>query len=664
MRTCDASSKSTGATRGWMLASMVVRVSVIAQLALFCDLSLAQSTPSRPVRTVAGKPTVANNAAAEVMAAQREWHMSLLNTPVPKEGCFRAEYPKLAWSEVPCVKPPSIPMPPRHGALPDTVGNGYDYSARTSGRLISVVGSFPTANTSGENGYTYQSPTTQLANAYTLQINSNFYDSPPACAGSANPTTCKGWQQYIYSSKSAGQAYIQYWLINYGNSCPAGWISYQGSCFRNSVKAVAVPLIPVTALAQTSMTGSVNAGGDDRLDLAFGTAHYAMTSPDSMLDLASYWTDAEFTVVGDCCSYSANFNAGTSLAVTTTVHNGTTGAPSCMLEGFTAETNNLSMSNTPPIPTQASPTLLSDQASASSSQAACAVASGVGDTHLHTFTPTPQAVNGPATNLSYDFQAQGDFVLATTDMGFQVQSRQISGAPQWPNAAINQAVAVSIGKTVLVFSVANNHPQVFVDGTAVTLRDGEKRVFADDGDLTRHGNTYVARDMHGNSVQANLQNAALNYIDVYVGLGRWPTDVKGLLVNAKDNVNAVVTRDGRNVPLPFNLGTFYQNYGDSWRVPANQSLFTARHLDLIVPADSNPARPFYASDLAATAYRKARAQCVEVGVKAQSLDDCALDVVVIGDGRAALSHLNKRIPLNGSRGKIFSAEAGESLTGQ
>lgn len=70
--------------------------------------------------------------------------------------------------------------------------------------------------------------------------------------------------------------------------------------------------------------------------------------------------------------------------------------------------------------------------------------------------------------------------------------------------------------------------------------------------------------MHGSSVQAILQNAALNYIDVYVCLGRWSTDVEGLLVNAGDNVNAVVTRDGRNVPAPISLRTFDKNCHDAW----------------------------------------------------------------------------------------------------
>lgn len=649
---------STGSSSGrlWTLGRTALKVGAVLQWAMLLHTSFAQGAQATDAVRVA--ETKVASGMADLPALQREWHRSLINTPVPRGGCFQAQYPKIAWREVHCVKPPQIPMPPKRGALPDTVGNGNDYSAQVSGQLLSVIGSFQTANTTGESGFTYQSPTTQVANAYTLQINSNFFGSSsapaPACSGTANPASCQGWQQYIYSSKSAGEAYMQYWLINYGNSCPSGWTSYSGSCYRNSTQAIPVSLIPVTSLAQTSMTGSVTAGGDDRLDLATGGTHYVVTSPDSIVGLAKYWTTAEFAVVGDCCSSSANFNPGTTLAITTTVHNGTTSAPTCELEGFTGETNNLSMVNTPPIPTQAAPTLLSDQSSTASTPAACAVASGIADTHLHTFTPTPQVPNGPATNLNYDFQAQGEFVLALTDVGFQVQTRQISGAPQWPNAAINQAIAASIGNTIVVFSVANNSPQVLVNGSPVALRDGEKRVFNGDGDLTRHGNAYVARDMHGNSVQSVLQSAPTDYIDVYVGLGRWPVNVRGLLVNSQNNVNAVVTRDGRQIVAPFNYGTFYSSYGDSWRVPKDQSLFNRSHVNLTALADSNPREPFYATDLPDSVYEKARAQCVAAGVKRQSLEDCALDVAVIGDKRVALSHIDRRIPLNGSRARIFA----------
>jgi hypothetical protein len=617
--------------------------------------SVAQPNPKpRPaVNTI--KPKTLSEAKLALIAKQREFHKALLNTPVPRHGCFKAEYPRLAWQELPCVTPPNIPMPPRRGPLPDVVGNGYDYSAQVTGTFTSVIGSFDWVTTTGEKGFTYQSPTIQVADAYSLQMNTNFFNSPPACAGAANPAACLGWQQFLYSSKSAGsEIFMQYWLINYGNTCPSGWNTYGSHCYRNS-SSLTIPLIPATSLGQTSIAASVSAGGDDRLDLSIGATVYAVTSPDDIVSLASYWNTAELTVVGDCCYYSADFDPNTSIATRVTVHHGTTTAPQCVLQGFTGETNNLNLGSTPQIPTQASPTLRFDEASSAVAVPACAVAAGYGDAHLRTFTPTPQ-VTAPASSLAYDFQAEGDFVMAKTGGGFEVQARQISGAPMWPNAGVNQSIAAKIGSSVVVFSAANNNPQVIVDGSPISLGDGKKHVLPNNGDVTRHGNTYVARDMGGNSVQVIVQPAATYYLDLYVGLGRWPADVQGLLVSAKDNVNAVVARTGTVFPAPFNFSTFYSVYGDSWRAKGIQSLFTAAASHLPASRISNPARPFYASDLAKATYLAAKTKCQLAGVKQQALDDCILDVAVVGDRRAALSHIRPQRLLAAKPATIFATE--------
>ncbi len=583
------------------------------------------------------------------------WHNSLLYAPLPHEGCFKAEYPLSELKEVQCATPPNFPMPPKHGPFPDTVGNGYDYSAQVSGTLTSVVGSFDSVTTTGETGFNYLSPSTEVADSYSLQLNSNFFYSTPACASAAVPANCQGWQQYVYSSKSAGQAYIQYWLINYNTTCPSGWNTYGGDCYRNSASAVNVTLIPATSLWQTSLTGSVAAGGNDRLDLASGGTHYVMTSPDNILTLASYWNTAEFVIVGDCCLYSANFAANTSIAVRSTTHDGSRSAPTCVVAGFTGETNNLNLVSTPAIGTQASPTLISNQTSAASSPASCATASGVGDLHIYSFTSTPQA-NGPANQLHYDFQAEGEFVLAKADDGFEVQTRQISGAPNWPLATVSQAIAARIGKSSAVFSWANNSPQVLVNGSSVALADGQKTILPNEGDVSRHGNTYLVRDTNGNSVQVIMQSAAASgngiehYIDVHVGLGRWPTNAQGLLFNAKDNVQAVVARDGTVFalhgavpPASADLPNFYSKYGNSWRVSGRQSLFASAASRLPVLRISNPQKVFTAGNLTKAVYAAARANCEKAGVAETALNDCILDVGVIGKPRAALSHLHPNL---------------------
>jgi hypothetical protein len=103
------------------------------------------------------------------------------------------------------------------------------------------------------------------------------------------------------------------------------------------------------------------------------------------------------------------------------------------MEGFTGETNNLDLAPTPSITGGANPAIESIQNSTGGVPSCATTAHGDGDTHLLTFG-----------NLFYDFQAQGDFELASTGSNFLVQNRQVSGAPSWPNAAVNQAIAARV----------------------------------------------------------------------------------------------------------------------------------------------------------------------------------------------------------------------------
>ena len=108
----------------------------------------------------------------------------------------------------------------------------------------------------------------------------------------------------------------------------------------------------------------------------------------------------------------------------------------------------------------------------------CAAASTIGDTHLRTF-------NG----LFYDFQAAGDFTLAEVDPGFSVQTRQVSGAPTWPNATVNKAVAARFGKTMVAICGAPE-ARVIVDGKATVVEEGKPVELPEGAAMRRVGNVY------------------------------------------------------------------------------------------------------------------------------------------------------------------------------
>jgi hypothetical protein len=298
----------------------IVRIALAAVLA---------ATSAAPVLAQTAAPGTAAVSAEALM--QENWREMIARTSVPHEGCFQAEFPDAVWVETGCsVAPDKVYVPHGHGGR-QTVGNGVDYAAGVSDLISSSVGSFPgvTGVTSERDGG---------SDVYSIQLNSNFM-STAACNGHAG---CLAWEQFVYSSYEQ-QAFMQYWLIDYGNSCPGGWNAYSGSCYRNSA-AVNVPTQAISALSQLKMSATAVAGGNDTLVFTTPTKAYSTTGKDSVTDLATAWKQSEFNIVGDGGGSKATFNAGSSITVRVAVAHGSTAAPSCASNaGTTGETNNLKL---------------------------------------------------------------------------------------------------------------------------------------------------------------------------------------------------------------------------------------------------------------------------------------------------------------------------------
>src|SRR5437763_11123917 len=122
----------------------------------------------------------------------------MVHTERPKKGCFVANFPQTTWKEVPCGIPSKTPFLPKSGPRPFTVGNGVDFSAQVTGNTSAAEGSFE--NVAGVTSLTGGG----VANKYSLQLNTNTFPTV-SCAGAANPATCRGWEQFIYSSKTLGR---------------------------------------------------------------------------------------------------------------------------------------------------------------------------------------------------------------------------------------------------------------------------------------------------------------------------------------------------------------------------------------------------------------------------------------------------------------------------
>ena len=557
-----------------------------------------------------------------------KWQHAMDKLRVPGKGCFKAAFPKVEWLKTACKKAPRHAYPPAHGHRPQIVGNGNDYAAEVTSNFInSVTGSFDSVSAGATETGQKNGGGPQVANIFSLQLNSKPFTSP-ACAPSPNPA-CQGWQQFVYSA-TYNVVFMQYWLLRYDTTCPAGWITFPVSghtdCYSNSpAGTLSGGPLTVGGLAGTRLTGSAHNPGLDSVFMTTASGFGMAVGAGTVLHLADHWKGVEWAIVGDCCGTQANFSAGTSIRLRTTVHNGTTNAPLCVMEGFTGETNNLNLAGTPAIGVQAAPTMISNQTFAPGS-AGCAAAAGLGDTHLTTFR-----------HLLYDFQASGDFEIATTGPHFIVQTRQVSGAPSWPNAAVNEAVATRIGKSTVAVCVSPNvaGPPVHlvVNSKAVSLASGSQLNLADGGDVSLHGNVFLIRSANGDSVTAQVNSGSPDYINVGVGLGRWPEKVRGLLTNAGRNPHAIESRGGTVLTAPFPFDKFYHLYGDSWRVAPKDSLLSVCGEKV---ASGDPQDVFYASNLDPKLARSARDVCLGAKVKAAPLlDACTVDVAVLGTKAAA-----------------------------
>jgi hypothetical protein len=577
--------------------------------------------------------TTAETQPSKEARLREAWRVSMAKVPLPNKGTFVATYPNKQWKEVKSAKAPRIPFLPRRGPRPLIVGNGNMISAQApTGLISSATGSFDSVTGVTSESGQINNTGPAVANAYSIQINTNFFASVD-CAGSPNPG-CRGWEQWVhFNDGTSGFALIQYWLIQYNKTCPQGWnqFSFPGStdiyCYRNSNNQSGVPNQPISNLANLSFTGTVSAAGDS-YSFSTGNTIYAGTG-DNSVHAAAGWNTAEFCIVGPGGGSQANFNSGSKIFTRTKIVYGGKDPPNCVAQGFTGETNNLSFGPTKPLPSQPGPAVLVEESSAGQDPASCAVATSVGDTHLTTFR-----------GLFYDFQASGDFVLAQDGPDFVVQARQVSGAPQWPHASVNSAVATRMGKTTVAISVGAK--RLVINGKTTDLKDGKTVSTSDGVDVSRRGNVYYITSQSGNSVRATV-NAT--WIDVLVGLGHCcgKTEAKGLLANANRNVNQLAARDGTVLTNPFAFKDLYSRYGDSWRVSPKESLLSVFGEKLEA---ANPRKLFYAHHLDPQIYKRSRAVSKAAGVKEGALLDAAtLDVAVIGNEKAAQVFVGAHPPI-------------------
>ena len=589
------------------------------------------------------------------------WQDAIAALPVPGQGCFTASFPAVQWQSTACSSVhPKIaqqfagPAPNEDGAnaVPQQVagcaGNSCDFAAQTASPMTAAEGSFPSVTCASSPCESGQFGNAGAAgnNIYSLQLNTNFnLPATSSCSMALVPSACTGWQQFVYDS-DLKEIQVEPALLGYDKTCTGTFNTPDGAgnCYDENENTASVPQLTPQELMSDSVkfvgqVGLVNGTETDTVKMIVSGTSSAATAADNLVNLAGNWTDAQFGLYGDRGGGEANFIAGTDMKVNVITHSGTTAAPQCVPFNSTGESNNLFLQPAPTLGTSPSPAMESDQNSnAPTSPAACATANGIGDTHLDTFN-----------KLLYDFQAQGDYELVGTTAappprtgigikplifkpamsGFTVQERQVSGAPSWPNAAVNRAVAAHVGSTNVAVCTAPTRLEV--NGGTVNLANGSEQLLPDGASVALNGNVYLIEDGNGNSVQATVQPGVTPHVDVTVGLGKWPEPVQGLLTNAGNSNNAIESRTGAVFTAPFVFSQLYGPYGNSWLVPASQDLLSACNGKTRGVEHINPREPFFAQNLPQKVAAAARAVCAKFGVEAAPvLNACMIDVAVLG----------------------------------
>lgn len=155
-----------------------------------------------------------------------------------------------------------------------------------------------------------------------------------------------------------------------------------------------------------------------------------------------------------------------------------------------------------------------------------------GDPHLVTFD-----------GARYSFQTVGEFVLAKSTAGMEVQARQ---KPQRDDFSLNTAVAMNVGgDRVAIYASdypdGNRSTPVRVDGRAIHVDSDKAHFLSNGGTIRRNGRTYTVSWPTGETVTAQMRSSgSMNFMNVNVQI----TDCsEGIFDGLLGNANGIESDD-------------------------------------------------------------------------------------------------------------------------
>jgi len=358
-------------------AAIVAGLSVVPASAATAQVShAAASGHVGPHAKAYGQPVPHTKAA---------WQKDIARVRQPGPGCYTASYPALTWKAVKCLPAPRAKFIPALSSAPaaPTVSNGNspNIEGQVTGLISQATGTFTNVNSGISETGPINNMGSAVANAFSLQLNTQFITNDPLCAGAKVPANCTAWQQFVYAygnssnkTLNSPQLFIQDWLYNYDNTCPTApaggntWDSTGTGCILTT-PATQVSVVTAADLATVALTGSAVWNGNDAVTMSVGSGQaVSAVESDATLDLAAVWTTTQWNVVGDAGGAKATFKPIGASLEPQTAYSGSiiSAAPACVGQGTTGESNNLDLATTPPLGSQPDPTIASAETAVTS----------------------------------------------------------------------------------------------------------------------------------------------------------------------------------------------------------------------------------------------------------------------------------------------------------
>lgn len=488
-------------------------------------------------------------------------------------GCFSASYPAVQLRPTRCDAPSDVPSDPSTKALAameagprKTGGAGSnDYSASVTGLISADYASFANVSSGITEKGPYEGAGPNLANAYTLQLNSSFFETP-ACDDAGVPSDCLGWQQFIFNSHN-NQLAMEYWLLNYDATCPSTWVGSGSDCYVTNA-GVTLPggTVPVSDLAEVNMTAFAEKGGDDSLVLQVGQDIVITSNTDDVLDLAYAWNEAQWGIFGDNGDGEAFFNHGASLEAEQQITSSNGATPTCVNADFTGESNNLNRTTTPALTKtpQFGPEMASVETEGAKPAASCAT---IGDSQPPaTFLHVAYVADNSSQNLLESATAHP---LAWPKQSIRIQGQSSPSPPavvQFGNEFV--AAYTSTNSTHDIYVSVSPNGFVWSPGTVVAGQTTDLTpALADYGGVLVMA--YIAANSSHDVVVTTTQTP-LNWADNEYAIPQQSPDPPALAVYGSQLVMAFRLNNGSN-DLGITTTTDASDWGDAASVVSGQT---------------------------------------------------------------------------------------------